>query len=68
MINQKTTSNQMTATFQTNIEDSGYNGWANYETWNVALWMQNDIGYYELAQEAGDYQTARRLSGSSYFQ
>jgi hypothetical protein len=68
MINQKTTSNQMTATFQTNIlEDSTYNGWANYETWNVALWMQNDIGYYELAQEAGDYQTCR-LSGSSYFQ
>jgi hypothetical protein len=57
MINQKTTSNQMTATFQTNIEDSTYNGWANYETWNVAMWMQNDIGYYELAQEAGDYQT-----------
>ena len=47
----------MTATFQTNIEDSTYNGWANYETWNVALWMQNDIGYYELAHEAGDYQT-----------
>jgi hypothetical protein len=57
MINQKTTSNQMTATFQTNIQDSTYNGWANYETWNVAMWMQNDIGYYELAQEAGDYQT-----------
>jgi hypothetical protein len=48
---------KMTNTFQTNIEDSTYNGWANYETWNVALWMQNDIGYYELAHEAGDYQT-----------
>ena len=47
----------MTATFQTNIQDSTYNGWANYETCNVALWMQNDIGYYELAHEAGDYQT-----------
>ena len=20
----------------------GYNGWSNYETWNVALWMDND--------------------------
>ena len=47
----------MTNTFQTNIEDSTYNGWANYETWNVSLWIQNDIGYYHLAQEAGDYQT-----------
>lgn len=28
-----------------------YNGYANYETWNVALWIQGDQGLYELARE-----------------
>jgi hypothetical protein len=23
-----------------------YNGWPNYETWNVMLWMDNDEGMY----------------------
>lgn len=35
-----------------------YNGWTNYETWNVKLWMDNDEGSYnyygELAQEVYD--------------
>ena len=26
-----------------------YNGWRNYETWNAALWVQNDEGWYRLA-------------------
>ena len=35
-----------------------YNGFANYETWNVALWINNDPGFYALAQmcsEIGDF-------------
>ncbi len=28
-------------------EKTTYNGWTNYETWNVALWMDNDQGSQE---------------------
>ncbi len=33
-----------------------YNGWKNYETWNVALWIGNDEGMYEFAKECGTYE------------
>ena len=31
------------------MTQSKYNGWANYETWNVALWIGNDEGLYREA-------------------
>lgn len=34
-----------------------YNGWANYETWNVALWLHNEQGTADDLQELA--RTAR---------
>lgn len=39
----------------TTIENKTYNGWTNYETWNVKLWIDNDeneINYWN--EEAED--------------
>ena len=36
------------------MSDTTYNGWTNYETWLVNLWLDNDGGsnyYREIAQE-----------------
>jgi hypothetical protein len=33
------------------VEQDGYNGWANYETWCVHLWLTNDQGTYETMRE-----------------
>ena len=45
----------MTTTFQTNLADSEYNGWTNYETWNIALWIQNDQFLYNTARACVEY-------------
>jgi hypothetical protein len=47
----------MTASYQRNALDISYNGWENYETWNVALWINNDRDLYDFAAECGDYET-----------
>ena len=51
------------------IEDTTYNGWKNYPTWAVNLWLSNDEGLYETAldiarQVKGDPQEnlTRRLA------
>ena len=40
----------MTATLETT-----YNGYANYETWNVALWIQNDEWLYNTAKACVEF-------------
>ena len=32
----------------------GYNGWRNYETWLVNLWLSNDRGTYEYMVEIAE--------------
>lgn len=61
---------------------SGYNGWKNYETWCVKLWLDNDewtyrdmVGkakaipeVYSLAEEIREYvERAVPLTGASMF-
>jgi len=31
------------------------NGWSNWATWNVALWISNDEALYQVATECEDY-------------
>ena len=45
----------------TNTEEKGYNGWKNYETWLVALWINNDQGTQETVLDM-----ARECSGNEH--
>jgi len=54
----------------------GYNGWKNWATWNVALWLGNDealykmarrfVNYKDLAQELVDCGAPATPDGASY--
>lgn len=37
------------------MTDTTYQGWANYETWNVALYIQNEYDLYKVAQGYKSY-------------
>ena len=34
------------------------NGWANYETWNASLWIQNDEFLYNTAKACVEFASA----------
>ena len=36
-------------------KENNYNGWANYETWNVSLWINNNERLYDIAKDCKDY-------------
>jgi hypothetical protein len=33
------------------MSEQGYNGWSNYETWCVNLWLSNDEGLYHETRQ-----------------
>jgi hypothetical protein len=42
------------------MTEKTYNGWTNYETWNVALWIDNEEGSYRYWRD-----TTREISEES---
>jgi hypothetical protein len=47
-------------------KEKGYNGWSNYETWNVKLWLDNDQGSAEYWEENAQ-EAFKRAKAGSYF-
>ena len=40
-----------------------YNGYTNYQTWNVQMWIDNDQGLYEYSREiAADLEKPSRIA------
>lgn len=49
------------------MSDKKYNGWTNYETWNLALWIDNDQGSYEHWRERAS-QVLEDKGGPAYIE
>lgn len=45
-------------------DEQGYSGWANYETWAVALWLDNDQGSYSYWHEQAESVLREELDGN----
>ena len=37
------------------MENDTYNGWKNFKTWNIALWLGNDEFLYDVAINVASY-------------
>ena len=40
---------------ETQMTDTTYNGWTNYETWNASLWIGNDEFLYNTAKACVEF-------------
>ena len=38
------------------MADKTYNGWKNWSTWNVALWLGNDEDLYKISRRFVNYK------------
>jgi hypothetical protein len=38
------------------MSDTTYNGWKNWATWNVSLWLGNDENLYGIARKFVNYK------------
>lgn len=47
-------------------KDTKYNGWTNYETWAVNLWMQNDQASQEYACELAKSRWAGTIAEGAH--
>ena len=47
--------------------EKSYNGWTNWETWAVALWLNNDEESYSDVRAAARRALARAEQGHEYF-
>jgi hypothetical protein len=47
------------------MDTEGYNGWKNYPTWAVNLWLSNDEGLYHQALDIARDVKAGQIDGQS---